>query len=46
MRLLNWWYRVTEGASKKLEDTWPLWIMGFIGGSMVILGFVVLLRGW
>ena len=46
MRLLNKWYRVTEGATRKIEDTWPLWVIGLLGGGMVVIGFIVLMRGW
>jgi len=46
MRLLNWWYRVAGGTSRRLEDTWPLWVIGFLGGAMVLGGLIVLMRGW
>ena len=46
MRLLDWWSRRSEGVAKALEDTWPLWIIGMIGGTMFLGGLFILIRGW
>jgi hypothetical protein len=46
MRYLDWWCRLSEGMSKTLEDTWPLWTIGMIGGTMLVSGLILLIYGW
>jgi hypothetical protein len=46
MRFRFWWFGVRRGAARTWEETWPVWVMGLIGGALVIGGLVVLIRGW
>jgi len=46
MRVINWVYRVVSGMSETIGETWPMLLMGGLGGAMVVGGLIALWRGW